>query len=70
MDKMRLTAKGLICGILIEYKVSNYMEVTDKIWEGLYDLGCARIGDTGLPALVLRKSDGGQFIPVVQQPNK
>jgi len=66
-EKLRITAKGLICTILMENNVKDSMNITVKVWNALYEMGCEEIGDTGLPALVIRPSEGGDFIGVVQE---
>jgi len=65
-DILRITAKGIIGAILFENDVPNALDITDKIWDKLYEVGCERIGDTGIPCLVIEKSSGGTFLPVVR----
>lgn len=66
-ESFKITPKGVICAILIEYGVPNYLEVTDGLWEKLYEFGCEEIGETGLPALVIEKSTGGTFTSVTRK---
>jgi len=65
-DTYKISAKGMICGCLINNSIPNAMEITEEIWNKLYELGCKEIGETGLPALVIEKSGGGKFLPVVR----
>ncbi len=59
-DTFKITPKGIIAGCLIDNNIENYLEITQKIWNKLYEFGCAEVGETGLPALIMTQ-DGGTF---------
>lgn len=61
-QSFKITPKGIIAGCLMDNNVENYLEITEKIWEKLYEIGCKEIGETGLPALIITQ-DGGNFHP-------